>query len=265
MKDIKPIYERNKDYPFIIAGPCSAENEIQVFETAKQLKENGVNVFRAGAWKPRTRPGGFEGNGISALRWMKRVKNELGMQTITEVANRLQTELALEYDIDMIWIGARTTTSPFAVQEIVDTLYENGADIPVLIKNPPCPDLELWIGAIERFYEGGFKKLGAIHRGFTEWPKSAYRNSPIWAIPTELKKRIPNLLMIHDPSHVGGDASLIEYLSKKAINGKVFDGLMIESHFRPSNAITDAKQQITPQELNRIITEIKNTYVEPLS
>lgn len=263
MNDLRPIFTEEQDYPYIIAGPCSAETETQIMQTAEELLENGINVFRAGVWKPRTRPGGFEGLGLEALKWMSRVKNELGMQTITEVGDVNQTKQAIDNGIDMIWIGARTTTSPFAVQEIADYLSKNNIDIPVFVKNPPCPDLELWIGAIERIYNAGIRRLGAIHRGFQEWPKSVYRNSPIWAIPTELKKRYPELLMIHDPSHVSGDSDLIEYLSKKAINGNIFDGLMIESHFKPELALTDAKQQITPAKLNSIITELKKTYVEP--
>lgn len=260
MKDITNIFEPST-YPFIIAGPCSAEYEGQVLETAAKLKEYGIDTFRAGVWKPRTRPGAFEGNGIKALKWLQRVKDELGMKIITEVGNATQTKQALDYGVDMIWIGARTTTSPFAVQEIADVVEKKNNDIPVFVKNPPCPDLDLWIGAIERIYNAGVRKLGAIHRGFQEWPKSVYRNSPIWAIPTELKKRFPDLTMVHDPSHVAGDRTLIEYLSKKAINGNIFDGLMIECHYKPENAITDAAQQVTPEMLNEIITNIKNTYV----
>lgn len=260
MKDIQPIFN-TKQYPYIIAGPCSAETEMQIMQTAEQLKENNITIFRAGVWKPRTRPGGFEGHGEQALKWMRKAKEELNLQIATEVANEYQTKLALEYGIDIIWIGARTTTSPFAVQEIADTLYKEESHIPVLVKNAPCPDLELWIGAIERLYHAGIRKLGAIHRGFQEWPKSVYRNSPIWAIPTEFSKRIPGITMIHDPSHVSGDRNLIGYLSKKAINGNIFQGLMIESHYKPELAITDASQQITPQELNAIITDIKENYI----
>ena len=239
--------------PLVIAGPCSAETEDQVMETAKELSKNGVKVFRAGIWKPRTKPGGFEGNGVVALPWMQQVKKETGMLTATEVATAKHVEEALKYDIDLLWIGARTTADPFAVQEIADTL--NGVDIPVLIKNPVNPDLELWIGALQRLNFAGIKRLGAIHRGFSSYDKKLYRNLPQWHIPIELHRRIPELPIICDPSHIAGRRDLIATLCQQAMDLQ-FDGLIIESHSDPDHAWSDASQQVTPDVLSLILNNL---------
>lgn len=239
--------------PLVIAGPCSAETEDQVMETAKELAKNGVKVFRAGIWKPRTKPGGFEGNGIVALPWMQQVKKETGMLTATEVATAKHVEEALKHDIDLLWIGARTTADPFAVQEIADTL--KGVDIPVLIKNPVNPDLELWIGALQRLNFAGIKRLGAIHRGFSSYDKKLYRNLPQWHIPIELHRRIPELPIICDPSHIAGRRDLIATLCQQAMDLQ-FDGLIIESHTDPDHAWSDASQQITPDVLSLILNNL---------
>ncbi len=239
--------------PLIIAGPCSAETEEQVFNTAKQLSEKGIKIFRAGIWKPRTKPGGFEGIGEQGLPWMQRVKKELGMLVATEVANTKHVEVALNAGIDILWIGARTSANPFAMQEIADAL--KGADVPVLIKNPVNPDLELWIGAIERINGAGIKRIAAIHRGFSTYDKKLYRNLPMWHIPIELHRRIPNLPVICDPSHIGGRRELIAPLCQQAMD-LGFDGLIIESHCSPDNAWSDAKQQVTPDVLDFIIDRL---------
>lgn len=239
--------------PLIIAGPCSAETEEQVFNTAKQLSEKGIKIFRAGIWKPRTKPGGFEGIGEHGLPWMQRVKKELGMLVATEVANTKHVEAALNAGIDILWIGARTSANPFAMQEIADAL--KGADVPVLIKNPVNPDLELWIGAIERINGAGIKRIAAIHRGFSTYDKKLYRNLPMWHIPIELHRRIPNLPVICDPSHIGGRRELIAPLCQQAMD-LGFDGLIIESHCSPDNAWSDAKQQVTPDVLDFIIDRL---------
>ena len=239
--------------PLVIAGPCSAETEEQVIATAKQLASNGVKVFRAGIWKPRTKPGGFEGNGIKALPWMQTVKKETGMLTATEVATAKHVEEALKYGIDLLWIGARTTADPFAVQEIADTLQ--GTDVPVLIKNPVNPDLELWIGALQRLNNAGIRRLGAIHRGFSTYDKKLYRNLPQWHIPIELRRRIPELPIICDPSHISGRRDLIAPLCQQAMDLQ-FDGLIIESHIDPDNAWSDASQQVTPEVLNIILNNL---------
>ena len=239
--------------PLIIAGPCSAETEEQVFNTAKQLSEKGIKIFRAGIWKPRTKPGGFEGLGEQGLPWMQRVKKELGMLVATEVANTKHVEAALNAGIDILWIGARTSANPFAMQEIADAL--KGADVPVLIKNPVNPDLELWIGAIERINGAGIKRIAAIHRGFSTYDKKLYRNLPMWHIPIELHRRIPNLPVICDPSHIGGRRELIAPLCQQAMD-LGFDGLIIESHCSPDNAWSDAKQQVTPDVLDFIIDRL---------
>ena len=239
--------------PLIIAGPCSAETEEQVFNTAKQLSEKGIKIFRAGIWKPRTKPGGFEGIGEQGLPWMQRVKKELGMLVATEVANTKHVEAALNAGIDILWIGARTSANPFAMQEIADAL--KGVDVPVLIKNPVNPDLELWIGAIERINGAGIKRIAAIHRGFSTYDKKLYRNLPMWHIPIELHRRIPNLPVICDPSHIGGRRELIAPLCQQAMD-LGFDGLIIESHCSSDNAWSDAKQQVTPDVLDFIIDRL---------
>ncbi len=236
--------------PLIISGPCSAETEEQVMTTARQLATNGIKIFRAGVWKPRTKPGGFEGNGAMALPWMKRVKEETGMLTATEVATPKHVEQALEYGIDILWIGARTTANPFAVQDIADSL--KGVDVPILVKNPVNPDLDLWIGAIERVNGAGIKRIGAIHRGFSSYEKKIYRNMPMWQIPIELHRRIPNIPIINDPSHIGGRRDLIASLCQQAMDLGM-DGLMVESHCNPDEAWSDSKQQVTPDILDYIL------------
>ena len=241
----------DNERPFVIAGPCSAETEEQVMTTARQLAMKGCHNFRAGAWKPRTKPGGFEGNGEKALPWLKRVKEETGMLVTTEVATPKHVELCLEYGIDILWIGARTSANPFAMQAIADSL--RGVDIPVFVKNPVNPDLELWIGALERINQAGIKRLGAIHRGFSSVDKKIYRNMPMWQIPIELRRRIPNLPIICAPSHIGGRRELIAPLCQQAMD-LGFDGLIVECHCDPDNAWSDAKQQVTPDVLDYILS-----------
>ncbi|MEG2573184.1 MAG: bifunctional 3-deoxy-7-phosphoheptulonate synthase/chorismate mutase type II [Bacteroides sp.] len=236
--------------PMIIAGPCSAETEEQVMETAKQLASKGIKIFRAGIWKPRTKPGGFEGVGVEGLTWLKEVKKETGMYVATEVATAKHVYEALKQGIDLLWIGARTTANPFAVQEIADAL--KGVDVPVLIKNPVNPDLELWIGALERIHNAGLKRLGVIHRGFSSYDKKIYRNLPQWHIPIELRRRMPELPIFCDPSHIGGKRELIASLSQQAMDLN-FDGLIIESHCNPDCALSDAEQQVTPDILDYIL------------
>ena len=244
--------------PLIIAGPCSAETEEQVISTAKELSSVGIRIFRAGIWKPRTKPGGFEGIGAQGLAWMNEVKEETGMLAATEVATAKHVEQALKEGIDLLWIGARTTANPFAVQEVADAL--KGVDIPVLVKNPVNPDLELWIGALERLNVAGIRRLGAIHRGFTAYEKVIFRNLPMWHIPIELMRRIPQLPIICDPSHMGGSRELVAPLSQEAMD-LGFYGLMIESHCAPDKAWSDAKQQVTPDVLSFIRDKlvIRNT------
>ena len=243
-----PGIENNR--PLVIAGPCSAETEEQVLETAKQLAAQGVKIFRAGIWKPRTKPGGFEGVGTVGLPWLKRVKEETGMYVATEVANQYHVFEALKYGVDILWIGARTAANPFSMQEIADAL--KGVDIPIFIKNPVNPDLELWIGAVERIYNAGIRKIGVIHRGFSAYDKRIYRNLPQWHIPIELRRRFPNLPIICDPSHIGGKRDLIAPLSQQAMD-LGFDGLIIESHCNPDNAWSDASQQVKPDVLAYIL------------
>ncbi len=239
--------------PFVIAGPCSAETEEQVMSTARQLASLGCNVYRAGVWKPRTKPGGFEGHGEKALPWLKRVKEETGMSVATEVATPEHVELVLEYGVDIIWIGARTSANPFAMQALADSL--SGVDIPVLVKNPINPDLELWIGAMERLNQAGIKRLAAIHRGFSSYDNKIYRNAPMWQIPIELRRRIPELPIICDPSHIGGRRNLIAPLSQQAMD-LGFDGLIVETHCSPNEAWSDAAQQVTPDGLYNILSQL---------
>ena len=236
--------------PFVIAGPCSAETEEQVMTTALQLAMRGCRMFRAGVWKPRTKPGGFEGNGEKALPWLKRVKDETGMLIATEVATPEHVELSLKYGVDILWIGARTSANPFAMQAIADSLQ--GVDVAVMVKNPVNPDLELWIGALQRINQAGVKRLAAIHRGFSSYDNKIYRNQPMWQIPIELCRRIPELPIICDPSHIGGRRELIAPLCQQAMD-LGFDGLMVESHCSPDAAWSDAKQQVTPDVLDYIL------------
>lgn len=254
--DIIPIKQWMNDinHPFIISGPCSAETENQIIETAHQLaKIPEVKVFRAGIWKPRTRPNYFEGVGKQGLKWLQRVKAETGLKVAVEVASPQHVEECLKHDIDIFWLGARTVVNPFSVQEITEAL--KGVQIPVMIKNPVNPDLKLWIGAIERVYAAGVNKLVAIHRGFYSLNKSLFRNPPMWEIPIELKREIPNLPILVDPSHIGGTTNLIPHISQKAMDLEM-DGLMIESHYRPNSALSDAEQQITPEQLRNILDNL---------
>jgi chorismate mutase len=261
--------DMNLDHPLVIAGPCSAETEEQVLKIAHELKDSDVSYFRAGIWKPRTRPGMFEGVGEIGLHWLKKVKEETGMKTCTEVANAAHVKLALEYDVDLLWIGARSTVSPFIMQEIADAL--EGTDKIVLVKNPVNPDLSLWLGGIERLYTAGIKNLGAIHRGFSTYDKSKYRNNPNWQLAIEFQNKFPDLPLINDPSHITGDREMIQDVSQVALDLN-FDGLMIETHYDPENAWSDAAQQVTPTKLKSIMEELKikkttetaSSYREPL-
>lgn len=256
LQDIKPLSFDgvNPDKPLVIAGPCSAESESQVLDTAKSLAKNGIKIFRAGIWKPRTKPGGFEGVGIKGLLWLQEVKKETGMLTATEVANHEHVIAALDSGVDILWIGARTSANPFAMQEIADALKGHN-DVTVLVKNPVNPDIELWIGAMQRIYNAGVRRIGAIHRGFSTYGKHLFRNEPQWHIPIELHRRIPNLPILCDPSHMGGKRELIGPISQQALD-MGFNGLIIESHCNPDCALSDAKQQVTPDALNLIINTL---------
>ena len=240
--------------PLLIAGPCGAESLEQLMSTAKGLKElNKVSLFRAGVWKPRTRPNAFEGKGEEALKWLNEVKKEFGFKITVEVANAQHTELALKYGIDVLWIGARTTVNPFSVQEIADVL--KGVDVPVMVKNPVHADLQLWIGGLERINNSGITKLVAVHRGFHFHGKTKYRNNPLWQLPIELRTLFPELPIICDPSHISGNKELIPSVAQKALDLGI-NGLMIESHFDPSIALSDAEQQLTPKQLGEVISSL---------
>lgn len=244
----------SKSEPLLISGPCSAETEEQLLATAHLLAKTGkVSVLRAGIWKPRTRPGEFEGIGSIGLTWLKRAKEETGLPTAVEVATAKHVEEALAAGVDVLWVGARSTVNPFTVQEIADAL--KGVDVPVLVKNPVNPDLQLWIGALERINNAGITKLGAIHRGFSSFEKTAFRNEPMWELAIQLKTLAPELLIINDPSHICGNRELIQYVSQKALDLDM-QGLMIESHIDPSVAWTDAKQQVTPAALSELINNL---------
>ena len=246
--------DMNLEHPLVIAGPCSAETEEQVLKIAHELKDSDVSYFRAGIWKPRTRPGMFEGVGEIGLRWLKKVKEETGMKTCTEVANAAHVKLAIENDVDLLWIGARSTVSPFIMQEIADALA--GTDKIVLVKNPVNPDLALWLGGIERLYTAGIKNLGAIHRGFSTYEKTKYRNTPEWQLAIEFQNKFPDLPLINDPSHITGKRDMIFEVSQTALDLN-FDGLMIETHFDPEKAWSDAAQQVTPDALKQIMEDLK--------
>ncbi len=247
------LKDYNLNHPMVIAGPCSAETEAQMLDAAFQLKDSDTSIFRAGIWKPRTRPGNFEGVGALGLKWLQTVKRETGLQTTTEVANANHVELALEHDVDVLWIGARTTVNPFMVQELANALA--GVDIPVLVKNPVNPDLALWLGAVERLYNSNVRKLGVIHRGFSSYEKSKYRNKPEWQIPIELQNQFPDLPLFVDPSHIGGRRDLILELCQKALDLN-YDGMMIETHPTPDQAWSDAEQQVTPDRLKEILKSL---------
>lgn len=254
--DLQPFAPTGKDQrqkPIIIAGPCSAESEEQVMATARSLRHYGTNIYRAGVWKPRTRPGHFQGAGSQALQWLDKAREETGMQMATEVATPRHVEQALYHNIDILWIGARTTANPFAVEEIAQAL--EGHNIPVMVKNPISPDLSLWIGALERLSKRGIKRTAAVHRGFSCLSKSPYRNPPQWDIPLQLKKKVPGIPLIHDPSHTGGARHLIFKTAKKAMTLNM-DGLMIEVHPRPEQALSDSNQQITPEAFSNLLDKL---------
>jgi chorismate mutase len=252
MKDnIKELWNKR---PLIISGPCSAETEEQVLETARRLAATGkVNMLRAGIWKPRTKPGLFEGIGTKGLPWLLKAKQETGLPTTVEVATAKHVQDALQFDVDVLWIGARTTVNPFSVQEVADAL--KGVDIPVLIKNPINPDLELWSGAIERLQKAGLTDIGMIHRGFSSYGNTQFRNAPMWHLPIEMKRRFPEMLLVCDPSHICGNRTMLQDVSQKSIDLD-FGGLMIESHIDPDNAWSDAKQQITPERLSEMLGDL---------
>lgn len=253
MKEL--IQQKWNKRPLIISGPCSAETEEQVIETATRLSKTGkVDILRAGIWKPRTKPGLFEGIGAKGLSWLAQAKKITGLPTTVEVATAKHVEDALHFEVDMLWIGARTTVNPFSVQEVADSL--RGVDIPVLIKNPINPDLELWTGAIERIQKAGIKEVGMIHRGFSNYGNTEYRNAPMWHLPIEMKRRFPEMILICDPSHICGNRTNLQSVSQKSIDLD-FDGVMIESHIDPDNAWSDAKQQITPEVLKTMLEAIR--------
>ncbi|MCH5334742.1 MAG: bifunctional 3-deoxy-7-phosphoheptulonate synthase/chorismate mutase type II [Alistipes sp.] len=254
MEDLKPLLDSYTAGPIIIAGPCSAESRRQVMQTAAALAAGGVRIFRAGVWKPRTKPGGFEGAGEQALGWLAEVRRTTGMYIATEVATGRHAELALKAGIDILWLGARTSSSPFAVQEIADAL--SGSDAAVLVKNPVSPDLELWSGALERIYNRGIRRLAAVHRGFSLYETGIYRNDPHWSVPVMLRRRYPSLPVLCDPSHIGGRREAVAQLSQQALD-LGFDGLIIESHISPGEALSDAAQQLTPDELLRLTSTLK--------
>jgi chorismate mutase len=267
MKSIDNIpvseWNLNCSKKLLIAGPCSAESPEQLLSTALALKKSGVHLFRAGIWKPRTRPGFFEGVGEQGLKWLKDAGNEAGISVATEVANPEHVEQCLKHNIDVLWIGARTTVDPFAVSAIAEPL--KGVDIPVMVKNPVNPDIDLWMGALERVSNAGIKKLAAIHRGFSTYRKSTYRNPPLWRIPVELRRRVPTLPIICDPSHLAGTTELIQTVAQTAIDLQ-FDGLMIEVHPDPSSALSDRKQQLTPDQYALLLKSLdwKNTHSSDL-
>lgn len=251
--DIIPLKQwmNISDRPIIISGPCSAESEKQILATARKLANiPKVTVFRAGIWKPRTRPNYFEGVGVKGLKWLQKVKSETGLKTAVEVASPQHVEQCLTHNIDMVWLGARTVVNPFSVQEITSAL--RGVDIPILIKNPINPDLKLWIGAIERIIQAGIHKIIAVHRGFSIGEHTQYRNLPMWEIPIELKRIIPEIPIFSDPSHICGNTKLVFIISQKAMDLNM-DGLMIETHYSPKNALSDANQQLTPKQLINLI------------
>lgn len=270
MTDLRPLFDGHPcdGQPIIIAGPCSAESEQQVLDAARSLAALGVKIMRAGIWKPRTKPGGFEGVGEPGLEWLAKAKAETGLMLATEVATPEHLRTALDAGVDLFWIGARTSANPFAMQELADAFAATGLDLPVLVKNPVNPDLELWVGALQRIYNAGIRRLGAIHRGFSAYGRHLYRNLPQWSIPIELRRRYPSLPIISDPSHIGGKREFIAPLSQEALD-MGFDGLIIESHCNPDAALSDAAQQVTPAALKQILESLivrnDNSAAESLS
>lgn len=252
MEDFRRIFNKK---PYIIAGPCSAESPEQLEKTIRGVVAAGVNIIRAGVWKPRSRPNAFEGAGVEALKWLKDCKDQFNIKTAVEVANPEHVEAALKYEVDILWIGARTTVSPFTVQEIAQAL--NGvSDKTVLLKNPINPDLPLWIGGVERVLAAGIQSVGAIHRGFSSFQPGKYRNSPVWQIPIEFKRQMPGIPLFCDPSHIAGNREMIAEVCQIAMDFS-YDGLIIEVHHDPDKALSDANQQITPEVFSRIIDELK--------
>lgn len=250
----KPLFEANGNAPLYIAGPCSAESREQLLTAASGVRDAGVGVLRAGVWKPRTKPGSFEGVGGPALAWLAEARELYGLRVVTEVATPEHLEEVLKVGIDGVWLGARTTTNPFATQQIADAL--RGVDVAVIVKNPMSPDVDLWAGAIERIWNSGVRRIAAVHRGFSTYEASPYRNSPHWSIPLELRRRMPELVLLSDPSHIGGRRELVGELSQQALD-RGFDGLMIECHPTPECALSDAAQQVTPEALRRLLAELK--------
>lgn len=256
MDDLKPLFpELDSCCPVVIAGPCSAESRRQVLDTAIGLAAGGIKVFRAGLWKPRTHPGGFEGVGEVGLPWLSEVKTVTGMHTATEVATRAHVEAVLSAGVDMLWLGARTTANPFAVQEVADVIAESGKDVAVLVKNPVNTDIELWVGALQRIYNAGVRRLAAVHRGFSAYGRHLYRNMPHWRIPIELGRRYPSLPLLCDPSHIGGKREFVQPIAQQAYD-MGFSGLVVESHCNPDCALSDKAQQVTPTELLSIISSL---------
>lgn len=254
MENLQPIIDC--DGPLIIAGPCSAESEARTVEAARGVAAAGAHIYRAGLWKPRTHPGGFEGVGSRGLPWLRAVREQTGLPVATEVGSAAHLSQVLRHGIDIVWVGARTSANPFAVQEIADAVAASGREVAVMVKNPVSPDLELWIGALQRFYNAGVRRLAAVHRGFSSYGAHDYRNPPQWSIPIELRRRMPDLPVICDPSHIGGRRDLIAPLSQQALD-MGFAGLMIESHPDPDCALSDAAQQVTPERLKEIITHLR--------
>lgn len=254
MTDLTPLFLGQSAEPLYIAGPCSAESREQLLTSARGVKRAGVEILRAGIWKPRTKPGSFEGIGDGALEWLAEAKREYGLRIITEIATPQHLDLALKAGVDGVWIGARTTTNPFATQQIADAL--RGVDTAVIVKNPVIPDVDLWIGAIERIYNSGVRRLAAVHRGFGTHQTTPYRNAPHWSVPIELHRRLPNLPILSDPSHIGGRRDLVAQLAQQALD-LGFSGLMIECHPNPEEALSDAQQQITPECLKELIAQLQ--------
>lgn len=246
----KLLFRKDGDTPFLIAGPCSAESEDQLLATARQLQGMGIRLFRSGVWKPRTRPGNFEGNGVTAFAWLQRVREETGLPVTIEVANPAQVHHALEHEIDVLWIGARTSVNPFMVQDIAEAL--KGSDIPIMVKNPINPDLELWIGALERIQKAGITTVAAVHRGFSSYEKTRFRYPPYWEIPIELRRRMPEIPLICDHSHICGSRKTLMPVAQYALDLN-YDGLMTEVHHDPEHALSDAQQQLTPQAYHNLI------------
>ncbi|HLF63247.1 MAG TPA: bifunctional 3-deoxy-7-phosphoheptulonate synthase/chorismate mutase type II [Saprospiraceae bacterium] len=253
-EQLTALFQKDADSPYLIAGPCSAETEEQLIHTARQLQNSGIRLFRSGVWKPRTRPGTFEGNGTSAFAWLKRVKKETGLPVAIEIANPIHIGHALNHDIDVLWIGARTTVNPFMVQDIADAL--KGIDIPVLVKNPVNPDLDLWIGGIERIQKAGVTQIAAVHRGFSSYAKTKFRNPPYWEIPVELRRRMPDIPLICDHSHICGNRESLLSVAQYALDLN-YDGIMTEVHHDPDNAWSDAQQQITPESYKQMISSLR--------